>query len=125
MLSAVPSVLTDLATIAGVFVAVSAATAIVWRTPPMRWFRAAISHTFGCWVRDQVQEALESSRHAELTRFHLGPNGSTPALWSRVEAIEYHVGIRPPKPPPRMMLGYSGLDDDDEFDIDNDSRDED
>lgn len=50
-----------------------------------------ITGAFGRWLRAQHEEA--DRELSVLIRYHLGPNGDTPALWRRVAHIERRVGI--------------------------------
>jgi hypothetical protein len=93
MLAQVRLALLDIGVIAGTFTAVSAAVAVFWRTPPMRWIRRAVSRSFGEWTQAQVHEA--NREHHEYVRFHLGPNGTSRALHHRIEDVERALKMHP------------------------------
>jgi hypothetical protein len=86
MLAQVRSMLLDIGVIAGTFTAVSAAVAVFWRTPPVRWFRRHISASFGEWTQHQVLEA--NKEHHALVKYHLGPNGDTTPMHVRLQKVE-------------------------------------
>lgn len=91
MTAVVPSILVDAGTLCGVFIAMGTALALLWKTPPVRWFRRQLSESFGGWMRDQVQEA--NAEHYEYVRYHLGPNGTTKPVHQRLCDVERAVGI--------------------------------
>lgn len=95
MIAAVPQILVDLGTAAGVFVALATATAVLWKTPPVKWLRKHLSASFGEWMQGQVQEA--NAEHYEYVRYHLGPNGATKPIHERLQTVERAVH-QPPLP---------------------------
>lgn len=104
MYSAVPTLLVDLGTLAGVFTAVTVATAILWKTPPIKWLRARISESAGTWIKAKFTEAAEVlidpikvmqdvmkddlTEIKRVVHHHLGHNGDSPKLHDRVESME-------------------------------------
>lgn len=105
MIAALPQFVVDLGAAAGVFVALSAATAVLWRTPPIKWFRRVVSDSLGEWLREQVQDA--SAEHYEYVRYHLGPNGNTKPIHQRLTDVERAVTT-----PPLPFVDWNGPYDD-------------
>lgn len=66
MTATVPPIIGDLTALCAFVVAVGAATALLWRTPPVRWFREQLAESFGGWMQVQVQEANKD--HVEYVR---------------------------------------------------------
>lgn len=90
MTAAVPSIIVDIGIVAGVFSAVCAAIALLWKTPPVRWFRRQLSESVGEWLEVRVQSA--NAEHVEYVRYHLGPNGTTKPIHERLRTVEAAVG---------------------------------
>lgn len=89
MIAALPQFVIDLGAAAGVFVAVATATVLLWKVPPVRWFRRMVSESLGAWLRDRVQEA--NAEHYDYVRYHLGPNGTTKPIHQRLCDVERAV----------------------------------
>jgi len=85
MLAAVPAPVTEVAAwIGAITVIVGGCTAIFTRKP-FRWFgRKLVSEPFGGWVRRQI----ETSATGKSVAHHLGPNGDTVPMHSRVARLE-------------------------------------
>lgn len=94
-----------LAKVVGALVTIGGGIALVSRTRPVRWLgRRLIIDPLGAWFRREVAEATqefrdevstatdriqrEASTAAHLVRYHLGPNGTTPRMHKRLEALE-------------------------------------
>lgn len=105
MIAALPQFVIDLGAAAGVLVAVSAAIAVLWRTPPVRWFRRQVSDSLGEWLEHRVQQA--NAEHYEYVRYHLGPNGTTKPIHQRLCDVERAV-----KQPPLPTVDWNGPYDD-------------
>lgn len=96
MIAAVPSLLVDLGIICGVVTAFGTATALLWKTPPVRWLRHHVSESFGEWVQGQVHEGTRGLRddlanHREYVYYHLGPNGDAKPIHRRLVDVERAV----------------------------------
>lgn len=105
MTAALPQFVIDLGAAAGVFVAVAAATAVLWKTPPVRWFRRQVSESLGEWLEGRVQSA--NAEHYEYVRYHLGPNGTTKPIHQRLSDVERAVSS-----PPQPFVDWNGPYDD-------------
>lgn len=105
MMLAVPQVVIDVGTMAGVFTAVVTAIAVFWRTPPVRWFRAHISESLGQWLKERINEAHHE--HNAFVRYHLGPNGDAKPIHQRITDVERAVTT-----PPLPMVDWHGPYDD-------------
>jgi len=83
--AAIPQVVTDAAAwIGAVTVILGGCTAIITRKP-FRWLgRKLVSEPFGGWVRRQI----EHSATGKSVQHHLGPNGDTIPLHTRVARLE-------------------------------------
>ncbi len=90
MTATVPPIIGDLTALCAFVVAVGAATALLWRTPPVRWFLEQLAESFGGWMQVQVQEANKD--HVEYVRYHLGPNGTTKPVHQRLCDLERAAG---------------------------------
>ena len=86
MFAQVRSLIVDVGVLAGTFTAVATATAVLWRTPPLRWIRRMVSRSFGEWTQAQVLEA--NREHHALVKYHLGPNGDTTPVHVRLQKLE-------------------------------------
>lgn len=107
MIAAVPQMLIDIGTIAGVFTAVAVATAALWKTPPVRWFRRQLGESVSEWLTKVIEAVVErllapvigklddlSERfetHREYVKYHLGPNGDTKPVHQRLCDVEEAV----------------------------------
>lgn len=110
MFAEIPKAISDLGTLAAAFTAISIATAILWKTPPVKWLRARISESAGSWIKEKFTEAAEVmidpikdaqvlmkddlSEIKRVVHHHLGHNGDTPRLHNRVEKIEATLQIQ-------------------------------
>ena len=85
MFAAVPAWLTEIAAwIGAVTIILGGTTAIVSRKP-FKWVgRKLVSEPFGGWVRRQI----ETSATGKSVAHHLGPNGDTVPMHSRVARLE-------------------------------------
>ena len=85
MFAAIPQTVTDAAAwIGAVTVIAGGCTAIVTRRP-FRWlWRTLVSDPLSRWFRHQVAE----SETGKLVKYHLGPNGTTPAVHLRLSRLE-------------------------------------
>lgn len=103
MFAAVPSIVSDL----GVLFGVCAAAIALSLTPPAKWLaRQLIGEPVTRWARRVSAEAnapvsdevaslrTDFNTHAEYTRHHLGPNGTTPPIYTRLIAVEQAVAPR-------------------------------
>jgi hypothetical protein len=85
MFAAVPVWLTEIAAWVGAITIISAGgTAIVTRKP-FRWLgRTLVGDPLSRWFRHQISE----SETGKIVRHHLGKNGSTPSISSRLSRVE-------------------------------------
>lgn len=93
LLAAVPQMILDIGIVAGVFTAMMTALALLWKTPPVRWFRQQLSESLGAWFEARVEAA--NKQHHEYVSYHLGPNGDTKPIHRRLCDVERAVGIEP------------------------------
>ena len=119
--AAVPQIITDLTTIIA-FIAAVIALAVAIRK--IRWLRRLYNYLFteplGRWFRTEVAEANkpladtvesfqnqfaahrnEFEQHRAYVAYHLGPNGETPAVHTRIGNLEEIIVVQlPPHSPP-------------------------
>lgn len=107
----VPSILIDMGVVAGVFVSMSAALAMFWRTPPVKWFQTQVAESMGEWLTGLVETVLERllapviaklddlserfEKHRTYVGYHLGPNGETKPVHQRLCDVEKAVRSAP------------------------------
>jgi hypothetical protein len=85
MLAAVPQALTELAAWIGAIVVVTGGLTAIFSRKPFKWLgRKLVSEPFGGWVRRQI----ECSATGKSVAHHLGPNGDTVPMHSRVARLE-------------------------------------
>lgn len=130
VIAAVPQMLIDIGTIAGVLTAVLVATAALWKTPPVRWFRRQLGESMSEWMTRVIEAVVERLLHPVIAKlddlserfekhrtyvgYHLGPNGETKPVHQRLCDVEQAVGVDPPPPPP--VVDWNGPYDDEEGD---------
>lgn len=103
MFASVPSIVSDL----GVVFGVCAAAIALSLTPPAKWLaRQLVGEPVTRWATRVTKTAnapLEAqvtklqtdfNAHTEYTRHHLGPNGTTPPIYTRLIAVEQAVAPR-------------------------------
>ena len=104
MTAVVPSILTDIGIVCGVFTAFCAAVAVAWKTPPVKWFRQQLSESLGDWFETRVQQA--NAEHHEYVRYHLGPNGTTKPIHQRLCDLERAAGTVDPDDAPLPFVDW-------------------
>lgn len=92
MIAAVPAVLREAAAWFGAIgIVVGGCTAIFTRKP-FKWvWRRLVSDPFGGWVERRVTDGTSDLRN--LTQYHLGPNGTTPPIHTRIARLEARAQV--------------------------------
>jgi hypothetical protein len=112
VIAAVPTFITDLATLLGFLIALIAFSIAVAK---IQWLRRVWNYIFvtplSKWFRNEVTEAaapinakmdVHAKRvddHIKYVRTQLGPNGTTPPIHERLIALERRFGITHPRDP--------------------------
>lgn len=90
MIAAVPSILQEIAAWIGVLTIVLGGGAALLTRKPVRWvWTRLVAGPFGEWVKRTVAD----SPTGQLVAYHLGPNGETPPIHSRLRRLEQAHGI--------------------------------
>ena len=85
MFAAVPGPVTEVAAWIGAITVIVGGTTAIFTRKPFRWIgRKLVSEPFGGWVRSQI----ETSATGKSVAHHLGPNGDTVPMHSRVARLE-------------------------------------
>ena len=85
MIANVPTWLRELSAWVGAIVVVVGGITAIFSRKPFKWLgRKLVSEPFGSWVRRQI----ETSKTGKSVQHHLGPNGDTVPLHSRVAKLE-------------------------------------
>ena len=89
MLAQVPGVLREAAAWLGaigvVIAGVAAIVSLFTKSKPFRWLgRTLVSDPLSRWFQTQINQ----STTGKLVAYHLGPNGTTPALHTRLARLE-------------------------------------
>lgn len=85
MFAAVPSWLTEIAAWVGAVTIISAGTTAIITRKPFKWLaRTLVGDPLSRWFRHQVAE----SETGKIVKHHLGKNGSTPSISSRLSRVE-------------------------------------
>lgn len=93
MVAKVPTLLSEAAAWIGAIVVVVSGLTLLFTRKPFKWLgRKLFSEPFGGWVQRRVEDGTKDLRH--LTTYHLGPNGSTPPLHTRIAVLEAQAVIR-------------------------------
>ena len=93
MLAQVPALLREAAAWIGAIVVIVSGLTLIFTRKPFKWIgRKLVSEPFGSWVQRRVEDGTKDLRH--VTTYHLGPNGSTPPLHTRIAVLEAQAVIR-------------------------------
>lgn len=85
MFAAVPAWLTELAAWVGAITIIGTGTMAIISRKPFRWLgRTLIGDPLSRWFRHQVSE----SETGKIVKHHLGNNGTTPSISSRLSRVE-------------------------------------
>jgi hypothetical protein len=105
VIAALPQIVVDMGALAGVTVALSTLTALVWRTPPVRWLRDQIREDREERLEAAVAKAVQPlaakvdqlvedfEKHQTYVGHHLGPNDTTKPVHERLISLEIAHGI--------------------------------
>ena len=86
-LAQVPALLSEAAAWIGAIVVITGGTTAIFTRKPFKWLgRKLVSEPFGGWVQRRVEDGTKDIRH--LTEYHLGPNGTTPPIHTRIAKLE-------------------------------------
>ena len=84
-LAQVPAMLSEAAAWIGAIVVITGGMTAIFSRKPFKWLgRKLVSEPFGGWVRRQI----ETSATGKSVAHHLGPNGDTVPMHSRVARLE-------------------------------------
>ena len=85
MFAEVPALLREAAAWIGAIGIVTAGTVGIFTRKPFRWLWRRL---LGEPVSDFLQRSINESSTGKLVAYHLGPNGTTPALHTRLSRLE-------------------------------------
>lgn len=87
MTAAVPAVVSEAAAWIGAIVVIVSGLTLIFTRKPFKWLgRKLVSEPFGGWVQRRVEDGTQDIR--KRVEYHLGPNGTTPALHTRIAKLE-------------------------------------
>ena len=87
MIAQVPALLREAAAWIGAIVVIVSGLTLIFTRKPFKWVtRKLVSEPFGGWVQRRVEDGTQDIR--KRVEFHLGPNGTTPALHTRIAKLE-------------------------------------
>ncbi len=87
MIAAVPGPITEAAAWIGALVVIVSGLTLIFTRKPFKWLgRKLVSEPFGGWVQRRVEDGTQDIR--KRVEYHLGPNGTTPALHTRIAKLE-------------------------------------
>lgn len=87
MTAAVPAVVSEAAAWIGALVVIVSGLTLIFTRKPFKWLgRKLVSEPFGGWVQRRVEDGTQDIR--KRVEYHLGPNGTTPALHTRIAKLE-------------------------------------
>ena len=90
MIAQVPSWLRELSAWVGAIVVIVGGVTAIFTRKPFRWLgRTLVSDPFGGWVRKQI----ETSKTGKSVAHHLGPNGDTIPMHTRVAKLEAQATV--------------------------------
>lgn len=85
MIAQVPGLLRELSAWIGAIVVIVGGLTAIFSRKPFKWVgKKLVSEPFGGWVRRQI----ETSKTGKSVQHHLGPNGDTVPLHTRVAKLE-------------------------------------